>query len=150
MRASEGLAVAPEATDGTMLGCRTRFAGGFRITNYAAMRRAWADAVAGSGIVRPYPVLHGLRHTHAPKLIADGWDPVEVSNRLGDLTTTILQTDAHEFDARRRSAERQAALESMYGKMATSTPSQAITPESEKLIFIGFPDWPAHPGLPLA
>jgi hypothetical protein len=76
-------------------------------------------------------VIHDLRHTHASKLIAAGWDPVEVAKRLGDRIETILRTYAHELDARRRSAERQAALESMYGEdgyqMVTSTPLQTMT-----------------------
>jgi integrase len=97
---------------------------------------AWRNACRDSGIDRPRPVIHDLRHTHASRLIAAGWDPVEVSKRLGDRIETILRTYAHEFDARRRSAERQAALEQLYGQdgyqMATSTPSQTITPEPGK------------------
>jgi integrase len=85
----------------------------------------------------PQPVIHDLRHTHASRLIAAGWDPVEIANRLGDRLETILAVYAHAFDERRRSAERRAALESLYGRqdgyqMATHRPLQAITPEDRK------------------
>jgi integrase len=165
LRASEGLAAAPEAITGTTLKIRRqlapdgklvplksrhskrdieitrslaaelKLAGGFQTASYDAMRRAWASAVERSGVAQPHPVIHDLRHTHASKLIAAGWDPVEVAKRLGDRVETILRTYVHEFDARRRSAERQAALESLYGMatgMATHRPSQAITPESQQ------------------
>jgi integrase len=166
LRASEGLAVAPEAIQGATLKVRrqlspngkpvplksrqskrdieitrglaaeVRLAGAFRAT-YRTMLRAWTSACAGSGIAQPYPVIHDLRHTHASKLIRAGWDPVEVAKRLGDSIETILRVYVHEFDARRRSAERQAALESMYGdgyQMATHAPSQAITNEAETAV----------------
>lgn len=162
LRASEGLAVAPEAIHGATLKVRRQLApdgrlvplksrqsrreieitrslaaevtlaGGFQNTSYQVMLRDWTAATGRAGIDRPYPVIHDLRHTHASKLIAAGWDPVEVAKRLGDRIETILRTYAHEFDARRRSAERQAALESMYAgmatEMATHTPSHTVTP----------------------
>jgi integrase len=155
-RASEGLAVAPEAIHGTTLRIRRqrgpdgkpaplksrqsrrdieitrslaaeiKLAGGFPISTYDQMLDVWADAVQRSGIDQPLPVIHDLRHTHASRLIAAGWDPVEVAKRLGDRIETILKTYVHEFDARNRSAQRQAALEQMYAedgyRMATSTP----------------------------
>jgi integrase len=173
LRASEGLGVAPEAVQGTTLRIRRqlgkngkpaplksrqsrrdievtrslaaelKLAGRFPLT-YRIVAAAWADAVEDSGIEQPHPVIHDLRHTHASKLIAAGWDPVEVAKRLGDRIETILRTYAHEFDARRRSAERQAALEAMYGedghRMATYTPSQAITHAPEKPINTGLRD----------
>lgn len=160
LRASEGLEVTPEALQGTTLRVRRqrgrdskpaplksrqsrrdiemtrglaaelRLAGGFP-GNYWTMLRAWNDALRRSDIESPHPVIHDLRHTHASKLIAAGWDPVEVAKRLGDRIETVLRVYAHEFDARRGSAERQAALESMYGgmatEMATHAPSQTIT-----------------------
>jgi integrase len=174
VRASEGLAVAPEGITGTMLKIRRqlgasgklvplksrqsrrdieitrslaaeiKLAGGFPNVTYWTMLHAWADAVEDSGIEHPLPVIHDLRHTHASKLIAAGWDPVEVAKRLGDRIETILRTYAHEFDARKRSAERQAALEAMYAEdgyqMATSTSSQAITRAPEKPVNIGLRD----------
>jgi integrase len=96
-----------------------------------AVERAWADALNRAGLADPQPVVHDLRHTHASKLIAAGWDPVEVAKRLGDRVETILAVYAHEFDARRRSAERRAMLDAMYGEMATEmathTPLQTAT-----------------------
>jgi integrase len=113
------------------LAAELRLAGGFPHATYKTMREAWSAAVKASGIDRPLPVIHDLRHTHASKLVAKGWDPVEVAGRLGDRIETVLKTYAHEWDARRRSVQRQADLEAMYPematKMATSPPSQTIT-----------------------
>ena len=93
--------------------------------------RQWAAALARAELDGPRPVIHDLRHTHASRLIALGWDPVEIAGRLGDRIETVLRVYAHEFDARRRSAERRAALESLYGEdgnqMATNTPLQTAT-----------------------
>jgi integrase len=178
LRASEGLAVAPDAIVGTTLKVRrqlgsdgqlaplksrqsrrdieitrslaaeVKLAGGFSNRTYWTMLAAWTDAVERSGIESPYPVIHDLRHTHASKLIAAGWDPVEVAKRLGDRIETILKTYLHEFDARRRSAERQAALEAMYGEdgpqMAPYPTSQALTHAPEKPENIGLRDVSAH------
>jgi integrase len=173
LRASEGLAVTPEAVQGAMLRIRrqlgrdgkpaplksrqsrrdievtrslaaeVKLAGGFPLT-YRIASAAWRDACRASGIERPHPVIHDLRHTHASKLIAAGWDAVEVAKRLGDRVETILRTYVHEWDARRRSAERQAAIEAMYEgmatEMATFTPSQAITHAPEKPVNTGLRD----------
>ena len=54
------------------------------------------------------------------------WDVAEVAGRLGDTIETVLRVDAHQFDARRRSGERRAALEGLYGsgdgsQMSTDT-----------------------------
>lgn len=103
----------------------------FEQLTHTIVEEAWADAVDGAHLTAPQPVIHDLRHTHASKLIAAGWDPVEVAARLGDRVETVLRVYAHEFDARRRSAERRALLETLYGEdgdqMATSPPSQTIT-----------------------
>jgi integrase len=95
-----------------------------------AVERAWKDALEGANLAAPQPVVHDLRHTHASKLIADGWDAVEVAARLGDRVETILAVYVHQFDARRRSEQRRAMLEQMYGdgnQMATDTPLQTAT-----------------------
>lgn len=73
-------------------------------------------------------MIQDLRHTHVSGLVADGWDPVEVAARIGDTLPTTLRVFAHEFDARRRSEQRRAALEARYGgedgyRMATNTPN---------------------------
>ncbi len=66
-------------------------------------------------------MIHDLRHTHASRLNALSWDPVEIARRLGDRVETVLRVYVHEFDARRRSAERRAALESLYGEIGSSS-----------------------------
>ena len=46
----------------------------------------------------PYITFHGLRHTHATLLIAQGLDVRTVSNRLGHAqTSTTLNIYAHSF-----------------------------------------------------
>jgi integrase len=107
----------------------------FPLLTYHGLRDQWADVLKRAKLADPQPVPHDLRHTHASRLIALGWDPVEVGKRLGDRVETILRVYAHEFDARRRSAERRDALEALYGRdrdrdgdqMATYAPSHTIT-----------------------
>jgi integrase len=183
LRASEALAVTTEHVTGTTLRVRRqrgldgkpaplksrqsrrdieitkglagelRLASGFPHATYNAMRLAWRDAVDAVGVDPPLPVLHDLRHSHASRLIAAGWDPVEVAKRLGDRIETVLRVYVHEFDRRRRSGERQAALEQMYGsdgpQMAASTPSQGITDEPKTAEILTFPHPPTPAGPPL-
>ena len=77
-------------------------------------------------------MIHDLRHTHASRLIAAGWDPIEVAKRLRDRVETVLRVYAHEWDERRRGEERRAMLEALYGqdgpKMAPDTPAQTANP----------------------
>jgi integrase len=80
-----------------------------------AVEQEWSDAIKRAAISEPRATVHDLRHTHASRLIAAGWDPVEVAKRLGDRVETILRTYVHEWDGKRRSIERQAAVEAMYG-----------------------------------
>jgi hypothetical protein len=80
----------------------------------------------------PQPVPHDLSHTHISSLIAAGWDIAEIAARVGDRIETVLRVYSHQFDAKRRSADRRASLEHRYGVrmatgMATYTPSQTIT-----------------------
>jgi hypothetical protein len=88
----------------------------FPLLEQRMLDREWRDAVTAAEIEESRPVGHDLRHTHASRLIALGWDPVEVAKRLGDRVETVLKTYAHEFDARRRGAERRAILEQLYGQ----------------------------------
>jgi integrase len=76
----------------------------------------------------PAPTFHALRHTHASRLIAEGWDIEEISARLGhsDITTT-QRTYVHEFDAARRSTDRRARLARLYG---TGTDRLPLVPRS--------------------
>ena len=96
--------------------------------NHWAIRRGWSEALRGARLADPQPVIHDLRHTHVSGLIADGWDPVEVSSRIGDTLATTLRVYSHEFDTQRRSQQRRGALEARYGsKMATDTAQQTAT-----------------------
>jgi integrase len=59
-----------------------RLAAGERVFDRLALwtvERAWKDALDQANLNDPQPVVHDLRHTHASKLIAAGWDPVEVA-----------------------------------------------------------------------
>ena len=62
----------------------------------------------------PAITTHGLRHTHASRLIAAGWDPAEIAARLGDTIATTMGTYAHEFDAARRRDEQRDRLSALY------------------------------------
>ena len=99
--------------------------------NHTEIERQWAAALKRANLAGPKPVIHDLRHTHVSGLIADGWDPVEVAGRIGDTLATTLRVYAHEFDTRRRSDARRAALEARYPgdgyRMATDTPLQTAT-----------------------
>jgi len=101
----------------------------FEHLTHRGIERSWSAALEGAELADPQPVIHDLRHTHASRLIAAGWDPVEIAKRLGDRVETV-RVYVHEFDARRRSAERRAALESLYGEdgyqMATEPSSRAV------------------------
>ncbi len=96
----------------------------FPLLTCRVVAHAWKHALAG--IDAPRPTIHDLRHTHASKLIAAGWSPVEVAGRLGDSINVVLTTYAHEFDAKRRSQERRAMIETMYEDIATPTTSAAV------------------------
>jgi integrase len=76
---------------------------------------AWRKALKRAALADPQPTIHDLRHTHVSGLIADGWDPVEIAQRIGDTLATTLRVYAHEFDARRRGEQRHRALEARYG-----------------------------------
>lgn len=58
---------------------------------------------------------HQFRHTHASKLIANGWDIAETASRLGDTIQTIVNTYVHEHNAEARRASRQTRLAALYG-----------------------------------
>jgi integrase len=95
---------------------------------HAIVDHAWQKARKASGIPGPLPTIHDLRHTHVSALIADGWDAVEIANRIGDTLETTLRVYAHEFDAARRSKDRRRRLEDREAaRMATSKPQQTAT-----------------------
>lgn len=130
------------------LAAELRLRGGervFELLTLQTVERDWKAALQYARIDGHQPVVHDLRHTHASGLIADGWDVVEVARRLGDRIETVLRTYSHQFDAKRRSEQRRAALEERYGRqdgyqMATHRPSQAITGAGEKPRNIGLRD----------
>lgn len=110
-------------------------AGRGRVFEHLAHRRVergWIAALDRANLADPQPRIHDLRHTHVSGLIADGWDPVEVAQRIGDTLATTLNVYSHEFDSRRRSEARRGALEARYGaedgnQMATQGPHQSAT-----------------------
>jgi integrase len=61
----------------------------FEHLTHDVVDKAWQRA--RKGLAEPAPVIHDLRHTHVSGLIADGWDPVEVAQRIGDTLATTLQ-----------------------------------------------------------
>ncbi len=79
-------------------------------------KRAGLDAIEHDGIVvARAPTPHDLRHTHASRLIAAGWDIAEIAARLGDSIETVLSVYAHEFDAARRREAQRDRLADLYG-----------------------------------
>ena len=84
----------------------------------ARERAGLGPIMRGSEMIARAPVLHDLRHTHASRLIAAGWDVAEIAARLGDHIQTVLRVYAHEWDARRRRADQQDRLEALYGAPA--------------------------------
>src|SRR5262249_17378721 len=83
-----------------------------------AVKRAGLEAVEDrhGRIVRPAPTFHDLRHSHASALIAQGWAIEEVRSRLGHASVATTQRIyVHAFDAARRSDDRRARLNKIYG-----------------------------------
>lgn len=77
-----------------------------------ALRRALVDA----GMAGDHLTFHGLRHTFASLLIAQGEDVGWVAGQLGHTDpTTTLRTYQHLFDAVRHAAESSARMEAAYG-----------------------------------
>jgi integrase len=81
-----------------------------------ARKRAGLDPIMrGDEMLARAPVPHDLRHTHASRLIAAGWDVAEIAGRLGDTIEMVLKVYAHEWDAARRRADQRDRLEALYG-----------------------------------
>jgi integrase len=85
------------------------------VIRLARVRAGLGPIMRGDEMIARAPVPHDLRHTHASRLIAAGWDVAEVSARLGDTIQTTLLVYAHEWDAVRRRADQQTRLEALYG-----------------------------------
>jgi integrase len=95
-----------------------------------ARRRAGLGAIVADGrVVARAPTPHDLRHTHASRLIAAGWDLVEVAARLGDSVETVLSEYAHEFDAVRRQDSQRDRLSVLYGSALEATERNAAQRE---------------------
>jgi integrase len=77
-------------------------------------------------VIARAPVPHDLRHTHASRLIAAGFDIAEVAARLGDSIKTVLAVYAHEWDAVARREGQRDRLSDLYG----DTPPQGSTLEA--------------------
>ena len=79
------------------------------------LARELAVAAERAGIAPP-PTFHDLRHSHASAWIASGGDLVELSARLGHGNPAITASVySHEFEVARRSGERTARLDAIYG-----------------------------------
>jgi integrase len=92
----------------------------------------WMLKVARKRAGLPGVTAHTLRHTHASRLIAAGWDVAEIAARLGDSIPTVMSTYAHQFDAARRRDEQRDRLATLYGSAVEATdgnPAQQTPPE---------------------
>lgn len=79
------------------------------------LTRELAGAAKRAGI-EPAPSFHDLRHSHASAWIAAGGDLVELSARLGHSNPAITASVySHQFEVARRSDERTARLDAIYG-----------------------------------
>jgi integrase len=88
-----------------------------------ARERAGLDPIMrGDEMLARAPVPHDLRHTHASRLIAAGWDVAEIAGRLGDTIEMVLKVYAHEWDAVRRRADQRDRLEALYGQRPATGP----------------------------
>jgi integrase len=101
-----------------------------------AVKRAGLEAVERDGeIVEPAPTAHDLRHTHASRLIADGWDIEEISRRLGHSSVaTTMRLYVHEFDAAKRSTERRRRLSALYGGDVEATMEAGGSSEAQQAV----------------
>jgi integrase len=105
----------------------------FRSYNRDAVEEIMRDArgrvgldpiMRGRDVIARAPVPHDLRHTHASKLIATGFDMAEIATRLGDTIETVTRTYAHQWDAARRRKDHSARLEAaLYGTAMEPTDS---------------------------
>jgi integrase len=99
-----------------------------------ARRRVGLDRIEHNGeVIARAPSPHDLRHTHASRLIAAGWDLVEVAARLGDTIETVMSEYAHAFDEVSRRGEQRDRLSAIYGSAMSpnqrSEPQQSNSPQ---------------------
>jgi integrase len=73
------------------------------------------------------PTPHELRHGHGSALIADGWDLVSVSKRLGHSNPNVTATVyLYEFEAAGRGDEQGASLDGLYGEGEADAATPAL------------------------
>ena len=95
------------------------------------LTRQLAAAAQRAGIA-PLPTFHDLRHSHASAWIAAGGDLVELSARLGHGNPAITASVySHEFEVARRSEERTARLDAIYGSTVAAQ-GRSHTQESDR------------------
>ena len=94
------------------------------------LTRELAAAAERAGIA-PAPTFHDLRHSHASAWIAAGGDLVELSARLGHGNPAITASVySHEFEVARRSQERTARLDAIYGS-AVAAPERSHAQQAD-------------------
>jgi integrase len=91
-----------------------------KVMQRARERAGLEPVMRGAKVIARAPVPHDLRHTHASRLIAGGFDVAEVAARLGDTIQTVLSTYAHEFDARGRRKDQSERLGEIYGFLGSA------------------------------
>jgi integrase len=58
-------------------------------------RRVWVPAVTASGVAKPLPTFHDLRHSYASRLVAAGLDVLTVQAKMGHESLLTTQRYAH-------------------------------------------------------
>lgn len=98
-----------------------------RVMSRAVKRAGLKTAEHPNGDEHRAPTFHDLRHTHASKLINDGWDIATVSSRLGhaDVTTT-MRVYVHEFERAQRSADRRNRLAQLYSALEPAAGADVV------------------------
>ncbi len=99
-----------------------------------ARQRAGLEDIRHRGeLIARAPTAHDLRHTHASRLIADGWSVADVAARLGDSIQTVTSTYAHQWDAVGRRDERRGRLEALYGSAVEAHASASPRPSGSEV-----------------
>ena len=99
---------------------------GGRPFDHRTLTRALTATAKDAGVA-PAPSFHDLRHSHASAWIANGGDLVELSARLGHANPAITASVySHEFEGARRSGERTARLDAMYGSTVAASGREGV------------------------
>lgn len=98
-----------------------------RVLARAVKRAGLQAADHANGGEHRAPTFHDLRHSHASKLINDGWDIATVSARLGHSeVATTMRVYIHEFERARRSADRRNRLAQLYPDADVSAGAEVV------------------------